>query len=113
MWLGDNFSDLKFLEYSITGIMNMNMYGFTIAGSDICGFIWDTTPDLCLKWSVVGAFYPFARNHNNFFEKPQEPYVFAKNFDDRNVSYTTMIRTAYLARYHLAKYMYTNIYRIN
>ena len=63
-WNGDNFAAWEFLEYSILGTMNMNFYGVPLTGSDICGFMLDTNEDLCDKWTVVGAFYPFSRNHN-------------------------------------------------
>ena len=63
-WLGDNLSSALVMGYSVTGIMLMNMFGITLSGSDICGFMGDTTDELCLKWHYVGAFYPFSRNHN-------------------------------------------------
>lgn len=65
-WLGDNFSDIKYLGYSITGIMAHNVLGIPLAGSDICGFIGNTTAELCARWYVAGAFYPFSRNHNGW-----------------------------------------------
>jgi alpha-glucosidase (family GH31 glycosyl hydrolase) len=64
VWLGDNWSDIKYLESSISGVMMMNIFGIPLAGADICGFIGDTTPELCARWTVAGAFYPFSRNHN-------------------------------------------------
>jgi lysosomal alpha-glucosidase len=64
------------MSYSVSGVMLMNMFGITLAGADICGFIGDTTPELCTKWHVLGSFYPFSRNHNNWGQIPQEPWVF-------------------------------------
>ena len=63
-WLGDNFSTKEMMGYSVTGIMMHNIIGIPLAGSDICGFLGDTTPELCARWHTVGAFYPFSRNHN-------------------------------------------------
>jgi len=65
-WLGDNFAQIEMLGYSVKGIMQQNMFGIPLVGADICGFIFDTTPELCARWTTVGAFYPFSRNHNNY-----------------------------------------------
>ena len=63
------------LSYSILGTMKMNIYGVPLTGSDICGFMGNTDEDLCEKWTVLGAFYPFSRNHNALGASPQEPWV--------------------------------------
>lgn len=73
-WLGDNFSSKEYMGYSVTGVMMHNILGVPLAGSDICGFIGDTTPELCARWHVVGAFYPFSRNHNTLGAIGQEPW---------------------------------------
>ena len=73
-WLGDNFSNEKYMGYSVTGVMMHNIIGIPLAGSDICGFLDETTPELCARWHVVGAFYPFSRNHNTLGAKSQEPW---------------------------------------
>ena len=69
-WLGDNNSHKAFMGYSVLGIMMMNVFGIPFIGADVCGFIGDTNPELCARWTVVGAFYPFARNHNNWNQIP-------------------------------------------
>lgn len=56
MWLGDNFSNVRYMAQSVHGIMMMNVFGIPFTGSDICGFIDNTNPELCARWYVVGAF---------------------------------------------------------
>ena len=102
-WLGDNFADFEYLKYSIPGIMNMNIFGINFVGADICGFIGDTTDNLCQKWTTVGAFYPFARNHNAIGNRDQEPYRFSKEIQ-------STMRNAIRWRYALLRYYYTQMY---
>jgi len=64
------------MGFSITSIMSQNIAGTPMAGADICGFFDNTTPDLCARWYIVGAFYPFSRNHNNIGNMEQEPWSF-------------------------------------
>jgi len=102
-WLGDNFSNFDYLKYSIPGIMSMNVFGINFVGSDICGFIGDTNDNLCQKWTILGAFYPFARNHNAIYQKDQEPYRFSDEIQAN-------MRRALRWRYALLRYFYTEMY---
>lgn len=96
----------------VTGIMLMNMYGIPVSGADICGFGGNTNAELCARWTVVGSFSPFSRNHNAWDSVDQEPYVF--NFEyEPNLNYTTIMSTAIRNRYHLVRYYYTQLYLLN
>jgi len=99
-WLGDNFSTWDSLRKSIPGVFNYQMFGFNLVGPDVCGFIGDTTDKLCSRWQTIGAFYPFARNHNNLASIDQHPY----NVGPLTIEAT---RRTLNIRYSLIRYMYT------
>lgn len=102
-WLGDNYSTWQSLRSSIAGMMNFNLFGIPLVGSDICGHERSTSEQLCTRWNQLGAFYPFARNHNTHSAKPQEPYVFSKKHVDN-------LRSVVGVRYSLIPYLYTQFF---
>ena len=123
-WLGDNASNFKYLKDSIPGIFNYNIFGIPFIGADICGFHKDASDELCARWHVLGAFYPFSRNHNVDSALSQEPWVFNDpkrrlniNKNDLNwpkEGYTLLAaKKAIKLKYSLLRYTYTQFFLIS
>ncbi|KAH0513128.1 Sucrase-isomaltase, intestinal [Microtus ochrogaster] len=105
-WLGDNTASWEQMEWSITGMLEFGIFGMPLVGADICGFVADTTEELCTRWMQLGAFYPFSRNHNADGYREQDPAVFGQD--------SLLVKSArhYLTiRYTLLPYLYTLFYR--
>ncbi|XP_070541629.1 maltase-glucoamylase-like [Ptychodera flava] len=99
-WLGDNASVWPHMHKSIIGMLEFNLFGFPYIGADICGFFENTTEPLCRRWTQLGAFYPYCRNHNGINYRPQDPPAFGAKFAEE---------TRYIlhVRYTLLPYLYT------
>uniref|UniRef100_A0A4W6G9A5 Alpha glucosidase 2 n=1 Tax=Lates calcarifer TaxID=8187 RepID=A0A4W6G9A5_LATCA len=99
-WLGDNRSQWKDLYTSIAGMLTFNLLGIPLVGADICGFSEEPEEELCVRWTQLGAFYPFTRNHNAIDMKPQDPTAFSPLA-------RTAMKQALLLRYSLFPVLYT------
>ena len=104
-WTGDNFRDWAFLNYSIAGIMNFNMFGIQQTGSDVCGFFGNgpLDQDLCSRWIQLATFYPFSRIHYEKDADPSEPYRLTDSYKARafaSIHY----------RYQYVRLIYTCLY---
>ncbi|XP_030635382.1 lysosomal alpha-glucosidase [Chanos chanos] len=99
-WLGDNKSQWKDMYTSISGMLTFNLLGIPLVGADICGFGEETTEELCVRWTQLGAFYPFSRNHNAIDEQDQDPTVFSP-------AARMAMKEALLLRYSLFPFLYT------
>jgi len=100
VWTGDNKSRWEHLGMSVPMLLNLGLSGVAFAGADIGGFAEDATPELLWRWTWLGAFYPFMRNHSAKTSRRQEPYAFFEPWTGR-------IAEAIRFRYRLLPYLYT------
>uniref|UniRef100_A0A1I8FLT9 Gal_mutarotas_2 domain-containing protein n=1 Tax=Macrostomum lignano TaxID=282301 RepID=A0A1I8FLT9_9PLAT len=97
-WTGDNNADWYNLRYSLSTILSFNLYGIVNTGTDVCG------EELCIRWTQLGAFYPFMRNHNSLGCRTRTPL--------RSVRLPQQIMRYHISlRYAFLPYMYTEFYR--
>ena len=107
-WLGDNQSTFADMRNGVNGIYQFQIYGIPMVGDDICGFNDDSNDQLCARWMMLGALFPFSRNHNSEGKKSQEPFAFGPK------SYT--FYNSYVGlrlRYQLLRYYYTQLFLIS
>jgi alpha-glucosidase len=71
-------------------------------GADVCGFNYETWETLCTRWAVLGAWYPFYRNHADITAPFQEFYRWPQVAD--------AARAAIKTRYQLLDYFYTEFH---
>ena len=73
-WGGDNTSKWYYMYFSIPQALSFSLFGIPMFGVDTCGFQGNTDEELCNRWMMLSAFFPFYRNHNNIGSISQEPY---------------------------------------
>lgn len=100
VWTGDNHSYWDRLEMSIPMILNLSMSGVSFAGSDIGGFSANCDGELLTRWTWLGSFYPFMRNHAGKGSRKQEPWAFGKKVESD-------VGEAIRFRYQMLPHIYT------
>jgi len=94
IWNGDNTSIWPHVSLAVTFNVGIGLSGFPMSGCDIGGFWQDTDPELLTRFTQVGSFLPFCRNHSCKGTVDQEPWAFGEPF-------TQIMRTAIERRYRL------------
>ncbi|KAK8041952.1 alpha-glucosidase [Apiospora rasikravindrae] len=103
-WLGDNASRWDHYRSSIAGLLGFaSIFQIPMVGSDVCGFKLSPSDKLCARWTTLGAFSPFFRNHAHDEAPPQEFYL--------NSLVASAARHAMGLRYRLLDYLYTALQR--
>lgn len=99
VWTGDNQSFWDHLRLAIPQQLNLGISGFSIVGTDVGGFGFDTTKELLCRWVQVGCFSPLFRNHTQDHTRDQEPWAFDEETLSINRQYIKL-------RYKLVPYFY-------
>lgn len=100
VWNGDNTSQWEHIRLAIPMNLGVGLSGFPVTGIDIGGFWQDTNPELLVRFTQLGAFLPFCRNHTSKGTIHQEPWAFGD-------PYTSACRAAIAQRYQLLPYLVT------
>ncbi|WP_019157008.1 glycoside hydrolase family 31 protein [Robertmurraya massiliosenegalensis] len=90
VWTGDNRSFWEHLQMSLPMVMNLGLSGVPFTGPDVGGFAHDTNAELLTRWTQVGAFTPFFRNHSAIGFRYQEPWQFGEKFETIMKKYIQM-----------------------
>ncbi|SHG47370.1 glycoside hydrolase family 31 protein [Ornithinibacillus halophilus] len=90
VWTGDNRSFWEHLQMSLPMVMNLGISGVAFTGPDVGGFAHDTNAELLTRWTQVGAFTPFFRNHCAIGFRYQEPWQFGEKYESIMKKYIQM-----------------------
>ncbi|KAK3656130.1 hypothetical protein LTR56_003262 [Elasticomyces elasticus] len=103
LFQGDNASLWDHYRISIRQNMEFaSMFQIPTVGADVCGFNLATTETLCARWAVLGAWYPFYRNHADISAPNQEFYLWPL--------VTEAAKKAIKTRMQLIDYFYTQLH---
>ncbi|MFW5992391.1 MAG: TIM-barrel domain-containing protein, partial [Halanaerobiaceae bacterium] len=103
VWTGDNRSFWEHLQMAMPMLMNLGMSGVAFCGTDVGGFGDDSNGELLTRWTQMGTFMPFFRNHTSKGTAWQEPWAFGKKYE-------TIIKKYIRLRYKFLIHIYNLIH---
>ncbi len=104
VWTGDNRSFWEHIKLAVPMLMNIGMSGIAFCGTDVGGFTGNSSGELLTRWTQLGAFSPFFRNHCEVRAIAQEPWAFGKNHENIIKKYIEL-------RYRLITHIYNLFYK--
>jgi alpha-glucosidase len=102
MWTGDTNSTWDSLALNIPMFTTLGLSGEPFVGSDVGGFIGRGNGELLVRAYQISFLAPFCRNHKENDGYDQEPWRFAKYYED-------IIRKYLKLRYQLLPFLYTTL----
>nr|MBF6591488.1 DUF4968 domain-containing protein [Ktedonobacterales bacterium] len=100
VWTGDNLSTWAHLRLAMRMCLALGLSGVPFVGFDTGGFWGNATGELLVRFTQLGALFPFFRNHSARGTHQQEPWAFGQPFE-------ALCRAAIELRYRLLPYLYT------
>ncbi len=70
---GDHPANFNGLRHVLTGALNLCACGYSLWGSDICGYFGLPQPSVYMRWFQFGCFSPLMRPHGT---APRDPWYF-------------------------------------
>ncbi|MGZ9586565.1 glycoside hydrolase family 31 protein [Paenibacillus marinisediminis] len=99
VWTGDNRSFWEHMSMAMPMVLNLGMSGVPFAGPDIGGFAHHTSGELLARWTQMGVFFPYVRNHSAIDMLRQEPWSFGEEIEHICQQYIAL-------RYQWMPYLY-------
>ena len=102
-WTGDNIADSEHMLCGVRLVSSLGLSGVPFAGVDVGGFAGEASPDLFVKWMVLGVFSPMFRFHSMINSKDAEPWAFGEEAEEISRNYISL-------RYRLMPYIYSTFH---
>ena len=103
-WTGDNVGSWgeRGMWDSVQAVLASNLWGINVCGADIGGLWGGSSEELMVRWTQLGAYHTFMRNHHGLDHLNQEWY----RYSDRAIG---TFRTTIHDRYQLLPFLFTEL----